>query len=114
MSVYRYRNIVSFCYSKETKSHKEALEIISTVGCSISLVAVAITIAVHVLFWRILRSPRTKVLLNLCAAVAISCILVISEKSARSKVSKRVTTIYEHTHVRANPEKQLEKKYTFK
>ena len=46
-------------------------------------------------------------LLNLCAAVAISCILVISEKSARSKVSKRVTTIYEHTHVRANPEKQL-------
>ena len=65
------------------EADKKALEIISIVGCSISLLAVIVTIVVTLFFWRALKSPRSKVLLNLCAAVAVSCILVISEGSAR-------------------------------
>ncbi|KAL9980408.1 hypothetical protein ACROYT_G008996 [Oculina patagonica] len=65
------------------EAHTKALEIISIVGCSISLLAVLITIAVTLFFWRAVKSPRSKVLLNLCAAVAVFCILVIFEGSAR-------------------------------
>ena len=43
--------------------------------------------AVTLFFWRILKTPRTKVLLNLCAAIAITCALVIFEGLARNKVS---------------------------
>ncbi|XP_068703384.1 adhesion G protein-coupled receptor L4-like isoform X3 [Montipora foliosa] len=70
----------------ESKPHTKALELISTVGCSISLLAVSITVVVHLCFWRVLKSPRSKVLLNLCAAVAFTCALVISEGKARNKV----------------------------
>lgn len=74
---------VLFCNTQIGEADQKALEIISIVGCSISLLAVVITIAVTLFFWRVLKSPRSKVLLNLCAAVAVSCILVISEGSAR-------------------------------
>ncbi|XP_058959688.2 uncharacterized protein [Pocillopora verrucosa] len=66
------------------QSHKKALEIISIIGCSISLLAVIVTMVVTVFFWRAVKSPRAKVLLNLCAAIAICCILVIAEGSARN------------------------------
>ena len=69
--------------SQVGEAHTKALKIISIVGCSISLLAVIITMAVTVFFWRAVKSPRAKVLLNLCAAVAVSCILVISEGSTR-------------------------------
>lgn len=69
------------------EADKKALEIISIVGCTISLLAVLITIAVTLYFWRVVKSPRAKVLLNVCAALALSCIFVIVEGSARdSKV----------------------------
>ena len=42
--------------------------------------------AVTLFFWKVLRSPRAKVLLNLCAAIAVTCALVILEGSARNKV----------------------------
>ena len=72
-----------FLHSQVGEAHSKALDIISIVGCSISLLAVIITIVVTLFFWRAVKSPRAKVLLNLCAAVAVSCILVISEGSAR-------------------------------
>ncbi|XP_015772785.1 PREDICTED: brain-specific angiogenesis inhibitor 1-like [Acropora digitifera] len=65
------------------EAHREALEMISIVGCSISLIAVLVTIAVSLIFWRAIKSPRAKVLLNLCIAIALSCIFVISEGFAR-------------------------------
>ena len=71
---------------KYTPLHKEALEIISIVGCSISLLAVLITITVTLFFWRVLKSPRAKVLLNVCAAIAATCALAIVEGLARNKV----------------------------
>ena len=65
------------------EAHHEALEMISVVGCSISLVAVLVTIAVSLMFWRAIKSPRAKSILNLCIAIALSCIFVISEGFAR-------------------------------
>ena len=65
------------------EAHREALEMISIVGCSISLIAVLVTIAVSLIFWRAIKSPRAKVLLSLCIAIALSCIFVISEGFAR-------------------------------
>ena len=65
------------------EAHRKALEMISIVGCSISLIAVLVTIAVSLIFWRAIKSPRAKVLLNLCIAIALSCIFVISEGFAR-------------------------------
>lgn len=41
--------------------------------------------AVTLFFWRDLKGPRVKVLLNLCAAIACSCILAILEGSARNE-----------------------------
>ncbi|XP_022786826.1 adhesion G protein-coupled receptor L3-like isoform X1 [Stylophora pistillata] len=66
------------------EAHKKALKIVAIVGCSISLLAVVVTMVVTVIFWRAVKSPRAKVLLNLCAAIAICCILVIGEGSARN------------------------------
>ena len=71
--------------SQEKRSHKEALEIISIVGCSISLVAVILTIILLSCFSRPLEAG-VKVLINLCAAIAITCVLAIFEGLARRKV----------------------------
>ena len=68
---------------------------ISIIGCTISLIAVLATIAVSLVFWRAVKSPRTKVLLNLCVAVALSCIFVIVEGLARSnKVGFNIQTVF--------------------
>ncbi|XP_044174181.1 adhesion G-protein coupled receptor G4-like [Acropora millepora] len=69
--------------SEVGEAHRKALEMISIVGCSISLIAVLVTIAVSLMFWRAIKSPRAKVILNLCIAIALSCIFVISEGFAR-------------------------------
>ena len=62
------------------------LEVISLVGCSISTVAVLLTVGVTLFLWRFMKKPRTQtvVLLNLCAAIAITCTLVIGESWARN------------------------------
>ncbi|XP_068679872.1 adhesion G protein-coupled receptor L4-like isoform X2 [Montipora foliosa] len=77
--------------------HKKALEMISIIGCTISLIAVLVTIAVSLVFWRAVKSPRAKVLLNLCVAVALSCIFVILEGLARgNKVGCTVVAAFLH------------------
>ncbi|XP_068678749.1 adhesion G protein-coupled receptor B1-like [Montipora foliosa] len=75
----------------------KALEMISIIGCTISLIAVLVTIAVSLVFWRAVKSPRAKVLLNLCVAVALSCIFVIVEGLARgNKVGCTVVAAFLH------------------
>ncbi|XP_068747252.1 adhesion G protein-coupled receptor L4-like [Montipora capricornis] len=75
----------------------KALEMVSIIGCTISLIAVLVTIAVSLVFWRAVKSPRAKVLLNLCVAVALSCIFVIVEGSARgSKAGCTVVAAFLH------------------
>ena len=67
----------------------------SIIGCTISLIAVLVTIVVTLMFWRAVKSPRSKVLLNLCVAVASSCIFVIFEGSARgNKVWFNIQTVF--------------------
>ena len=67
---------------------------ISIIGCTISLIAVLVTIAVSLVFWRAVKSPRAKVLLNLCVAVSLSCLFVIVEGSARgNKVCFNIQTV---------------------
>ncbi|XP_074635576.1 uncharacterized protein LOC141893971 isoform X3 [Acropora palmata] len=79
------------------EAHRKALEMISIVGCSISLMAVLVTIAVSLMFWRAIKSPRAKVILNLCIAIALSCIFVISEGFARdNKVGCTVVAAFLH------------------
>jgi len=74
----------------------KALEIISIVGCSISLLAVLITMTFTLCFWRALKSPRAKVLLNLCVAIAITCALAIFEGLARKKAGCPVVAALLH------------------
>ncbi|XP_068681245.1 adhesion G protein-coupled receptor L4-like isoform X1 [Montipora foliosa] len=75
----------------------KALEMISIIGCTISLIAVLVTIAVSLVFWRAVKSPRAKVLLNLCVAVALLCIFVIVEGLARgNKVGCTVVAAFLH------------------
>ncbi|XP_067032059.1 uncharacterized protein [Acropora muricata] len=78
-----FASLMDLIDSNVGEAHRKALEMISIVGCSISLIAVLVTIAVSLIFWRAIKSPRAKVLLNLCIAIALSCIFVISEGFAR-------------------------------
>jgi hypothetical protein len=59
------------------------LELISTIGCSISLVGIALTILMQVCFWKQVKSPRAKVLLSLCVAIGFTDIFAILEGVAR-------------------------------
>ena len=82
------------------EEHRKALELISTIGCAISLFGVLLTILVTMFFWRTLKAPRTIVLMNLCVAIAVVCILVIAEGTARdSKVdyTRELTDMCKHT-----------------
>ena len=88
-------------FLKASLPHKKALEIISTIGCSISLFSVLMTMAVTLFFWRDLKGPRVKVLLNLCAAIACSCLLAILEGSARNEEVCKILQV-EMQQARAN------------
>ena len=75
--------LYNFFCSQLTESEREILELISTVGCSISLVGIALTILMQVCFWKQVKSPRAKVLLNLCVALGFTDIFAILEGVAR-------------------------------
>ncbi|KAK3705926.1 hypothetical protein QZH41_000302 [Actinostola sp. cb2023] len=72
------------------EEHRKALELISTIGCSISLFAVLLTIGVTMFFWKTLKSPRTIVLMNICVAIAVVCGLVIAEGTTRDTKQKEL------------------------
>ncbi|CAB4016253.1 adhesion G- coupled receptor D1-like [Paramuricea clavata] len=69
--------------SQLTESERKILETISTIGCSISLVGITLTILMQVCFWRQVKSPRTKILVGLCIAVGFTDIFAILEGVAR-------------------------------
>ncbi|KAK3746252.1 hypothetical protein QZH41_005286 [Actinostola sp. cb2023] len=79
------------------EGHRKALELISTIGCSISLFAVLLTIVVTMFFWKTLKAPRTIVLMNICVAIAVVCGLVIAEGTTRdTKVGCTVLAVLLH------------------
>ncbi|XP_028410397.1 latrophilin-like protein LAT-2 [Dendronephthya gigantea] len=65
-----------------SKAERKALEVISTIGCSISLVGVLLTIATYALLWKSLHKNvntniPSQVLLNLCVAIGMTDIFAI-------------------------------------
>lgn len=56
---------------------RATLSWISIVGCTLSLIGILITLLVMMYFWKNLRSPRTRVLVNLCVAIAMTDVLII-------------------------------------
>ncbi|CAB4044798.1 adhesion G- coupled receptor D1-like, partial [Paramuricea clavata] len=65
-----------------SKDERKALEIISTIGCSVSLVGVILTILIYALFWkRLHRNSKSKVpsqvLMHLCVVIGMTDIFAI-------------------------------------
>ncbi|XP_033740708.1 adhesion G-protein coupled receptor D1-like isoform X3 [Pecten maximus] len=53
------------------------LRIISFVGCILSVLSTVTTIVVYIKLWRYLKSDRSRLLLNLCAALTIAYVLFL-------------------------------------
>ena len=65
-----------------TKAERYALELISTIGCSVSLLGICLTILTHALLWkRLQHNAKTKVpsqvLMHLCGAIGMTDILAV-------------------------------------
>ncbi|VDH92801.1 G protein-coupled receptor 133 [Mytilus galloprovincialis] len=52
--------------------HNFPLSLISAIGCGISILFLFITIVVHLVLWRYVRTDRSKTLMNLCVALILS------------------------------------------
>ncbi|XP_076071097.1 adhesion G protein-coupled receptor B1-like [Mytilus galloprovincialis] len=63
---------------KTPRSHSFPLSVISAVGCSISILCLTVTIIIHYILWRHVRSDRSKILINLCVALITSYILFLA------------------------------------
>ncbi|XP_028412666.1 adhesion G-protein coupled receptor D1-like [Dendronephthya gigantea] len=71
-----------------SKTEQKSLEIISTIGCSLSLVGVILTILAHAVLWKRLHKIAdskvpSKVLMNLCAAIGMTDIFAVLAGPAR-------------------------------
>jgi hypothetical protein len=66
------RNPLHAEIQSDTPSHAMALDTISTIGCSISLVALILTVIVYAVTWKQAKSAQATVLLNLCVALIIA------------------------------------------
>jgi hypothetical protein len=73
---------ILYIYVKVSKTERRALELISTIGCSLSLFGIFLTILAHALLWRRLQqNAKSKVpshvLMHLCVAIGMTDILSI-------------------------------------
>ncbi|KAH3809195.1 hypothetical protein DPMN_137556 [Dreissena polymorpha] len=59
----------------QSKANSKDLDIISIVGCSISLAGLTLTISFHIVLWKYVSKRRVAVLLNLSVALIISYIV---------------------------------------
>ena len=69
-------------FLKLSKEERKALELISTIGCSVSLIGVILTILIYALFWkRLHRNSKSKVpsqvLIHLCVVIGMTDIFAI-------------------------------------
>ncbi|XP_052791525.1 adhesion G protein-coupled receptor L3-like [Mya arenaria] len=55
----------------------KAIDVISLVGCSVSLLGLLITVGMHIYLWRYMKSDRAKILMNLSVALIISYAIFI-------------------------------------
>jgi hypothetical protein len=86
-----------------TESERKILETISTIGCSISLLGITLTVLLYAFFWKQFKSPRAKVLLSLCVAIGFTDIFAILEGVARdspvSFLAKNIFAMRSWCHV---------------
>ncbi|XP_052244854.1 adhesion G protein-coupled receptor L4-like [Dreissena polymorpha] len=57
--------------------HAKALGIVSAVGCAVSIVCLIITLVIHALVWRLVRSDRVIVVMHLCVALLFALIFFL-------------------------------------
>lgn len=69
------------------------LNIISLVGCVISLIALILTIAYYAVRWRKVRSKRAVLLLNLCVALIIANVVLLVEYGIQDHSQPSCTTL---------------------
>ncbi|XP_073232145.1 adhesion G protein-coupled receptor L3-like, partial [Porites lutea] len=64
--------------NKRVKPHHELyLKSIATIGCACSLLFLLLTFMLTAWLWKYLKSPRVKMILHLCIAIAATCILIM-------------------------------------
>ncbi|CAH3031299.1 unnamed protein product [Pocillopora meandrina] len=79
------------------EQHQPHLGYISTTGCACSLLFLLLTFAVIILYWKRVKSARTIILLNLCIAIAASCLFIIlADHARRPKVLCTITATFLH------------------
>lgn len=78
-------HLTNFAILMNPVSHKsrEVLNIISIVGCSISIIALAITIIVYVIFWKHVTSEdvsksQSVLLMNLCVSLIVAYVIFVA------------------------------------
>ncbi|CAH3014706.1 unnamed protein product [Porites evermanni] len=70
--LHRRRSLIS------VKPHHELyLKSIATIGCACSLLFLLLTFMLTAWLWKYLKSPRVKMILHLCIAIAATCILIM-------------------------------------
>ncbi|KAH3737062.1 hypothetical protein DPMN_043638 [Dreissena polymorpha] len=85
--------------SPAAHAHSTALGMFSIIGCSISIVGLALTIIVHLVFWRTLSSDRTIVLMNVCLIFLMGYIVFLTgiEKTSNSTVCTVIAVVLHYT-----------------
>ncbi|XP_067056620.1 adhesion G protein-coupled receptor L3-like isoform X5 [Acropora muricata] len=63
--------------SSKQEKHRKALDYITLAGCSLSILGLIITLIVHFIFWRNLKSPKTTIHVNFCAALLMANIFIL-------------------------------------
>ncbi|XP_060579845.1 adhesion G protein-coupled receptor L3-like [Ruditapes philippinarum] len=78
--------------------HSQILSIISAVGCAISMVCLILTIVAHAVVWRLVRSDRAIVLMNLCVAlfVALGMFLAGVNRTESKKACAAIAAIIQY------------------
>ncbi|CAC5362288.1 unnamed protein product [Mytilus coruscus] len=59
-------------------SHHFPLSLISAIGCGVSILFLVITVLIHFVLWRYVRTDRTKTLMNLCVALIMSYVIFLA------------------------------------
>ncbi|KAH9493165.1 Adhesion G protein-coupled receptor L1, partial [Bulinus truncatus] len=73
------------------------LNIISLVGCVLSIVCLVVTIAVYLLLWKFLRSEKSILLMNLCVCLAAGYVIFLAGiNRTENKVVCKVIALFLH------------------
>ncbi|XP_048767258.2 adhesion G protein-coupled receptor E3-like isoform X1 [Ostrea edulis] len=83
---------------KSNVADSAVLSQISLIGSCVSVVFASVTVMMHMIVWRNMKSDVTILLMNLCVALAISYVLFIGGTEASSnEVVCKVTTFFLHS-----------------